>query len=501
MPHRGRTKGGKNIELSSEDHYVRKLANRIDGASQKVRKVILKALGFDDRDDPTREEVLSRIKKGVEDFDEIVRLAGGEKLPGCGAIVAVNVGYRPKRRIDDAALITEEQARRRLRLLNPLLYYIGERKGKTRHGKSRDGKPRKRWPGFVKEFFSVSPGDSQALINAVSVGLMTPTQLREFLRVLSLEVRDLVRKTTKLPGATAGLEAEMLVWHLEQGCLHCHIYARDIDITDPERSRLGLFGATTTATKGPKAERLTLNSLGISGVALRRHRAASHEAPATMFNRLVRDESGNVLKENGKAVSQPWLCTDWSVLETAEAKRAAKKLGSCWDVCVADYVDGFWKRVFSENRALKLCHDDGHRAWEESWANERAAKLKMIRIVAEAVLGPELAEDRGKIAELKQKNQCLTQEIEDIKPEWMYLPAEQLCEAVERIVRGDGRSEAVLLLDYFGRVSTAVRAHLRRLEKRGGTEGTYAREALAAIKAHDEILHGAPPIERARIKD
>ena len=360
MPTRGRTGRGKWFGLLPEDHYLRRLCNRIDGADQRARKEILAALGFDPAMDPTREEIVARVKDGIKDFDALVKLAG-EKLPGCGAIVPFAVGPRVAGGPDVTEALGEDQARAHLQALGAENFYF------TGRGVGHADQKKKRWPGFGKIMFSLSPGDSRALISAVKSGAMTPEAFRGHLRELSGQAAVLFRDSTRIGGAKRGCEARLVAWHLEQGCLHCHMWFSDIDIYDPARPRIGLFSTAGQAV-GAKP-RLTLNSLGIAGVALRRHRAAGHLAPVHVA------ESG--------------VKSDFSILEIAEFHRAGKGLGPCWDAQLSDAVDGFWAKVFSAANLVQHLKS-GHAAWAKDWQHKRATKIGQLRGIAKSVM-PTLA--------------------------------------------------------------------------------------------------------------
>jgi hypothetical protein len=328
--------------------------------------------------------VIERLAKGAVDFDELVRLAGGEKLPGCGAIVPFSVGSRPKAKNNQPKLLDEATAARRLRLLNNLHYYFRARTGEKKNGRERGGVKRT-WPGLPKALVTMSPGDSRALIDAVTAGAMTPAQLQQHLATLSKELRDAFRKATAF-GGKRGLEAEFCVWHLEQGCLHCHLYFRDIDVTDPKRSRLGLWGRTSKG-KEISRERLTLNGLGRTGVAMWRHREAGHQ-PKT-----------HVFKKTGKVVR------DWALLESSLESRAAKGLGECWDVVLSKHVDRFWAGVFA-TPGLKKHHENGHEAWAKDWVEKCTASLKALEEQASQILQPVL-EEKEKEKRAERRNTAL----------------------------------------------------------------------------------------------
>ena len=372
----GRTPGGRNADLSSEDHYLRKVVNKLDGASQSVRKAMLRSIGLES-ERVTRAEVIARLKVGVVDFDELVKLAGGERMPGCGAIIPVRVGFRPKARLDEPKVLNEATAARRLRLLNQLIFYLRARTGEKKNGKARQNLKRT-WPGFGKALVTMSPGDSKALIDAVTAGAMTPAQFQMHLSNLSKVLRDNFRKATALGGAR-GLEAELCVWHLEQGCLHCHLYFRDVDVTDPKRSRLGLFGRTSKG-KELSRDRLTLNSLGRSGVAMLRHKDAGHEPKLQIF-----EKTGLVVR-------------DWSVLDASLAHRKSKNLGESWDVLLSRRVDRFWAEVFS-TAGLKKHYENGHEAWAKAWQTDVRSQIK-------ALLADDLKKKDEELEEQKQQTQA-----------------------------------------------------------------------------------------------
>lgn len=381
---RGRTAAGRNPDLSPEDHYIRRLTNRIDGAVQREKKIIFSSLGIDEPK-PLREDVVKRLRKGVNAYEELAQSVGDERMPGCGAVVSIAVGYRPKAKVDAPKLLDEKQMARRLSLISNLNFYLRSRASE----KHRSGNPRvgfkKTWPGLPRLAVTLSPGDSKALVDAVQSGAMTPEQFRKHLCVLSKKLRDGFRKATALGGAR-GLEAEFCVWHLEQGCLHCHLYYREIDITDPQRSRLGLRGRTTKG-KEETRDRVTLNGLGMSGVTMWRHREAGHQPPPSQL-------------------AKGTLIRDWSVLDKTLAARKAKGLGECWDIVLSRHVDKFWAGVFSATPALLRCHQKGHDSWVKEWDTLRMEKYKMLKEKAGGLFKEELAEREA----LLEKNVQLEKE-------------------------------------------------------------------------------------------
>ncbi len=365
------------------------MVNKLDGATQREKKAIFRSVGLEP-EKASREDLISRLKVGIVDFDELVKLAGGERMPGCGAIIPVSVGFRPKAKRDEPKVLDEATAARRLRLLNQINFYLRARTGEVKNGKARQNLKRT-WPGFGKALLTMSPGDSKAVIEAVKSGAMTPAQFREYLAFLSKEVREKFRKATAFGGAK-GLEVEFCVWHLEQGCLHCHLYFRDVDITDPQRPRLGLFGRTSKG-KELSRERLTLNSLGRSGVAMFRHREAGHDPKIHLF-----EETGTLVR-------------DWDVLDIALAHRKSKNLGECWDVTLSRWVDQYWAKVFSSGGPeLKRCYDEGHAQWASEWASDCASVRKSIEAQVEELYHEVFAKKDAEREALLEKNVQLEKE-------------------------------------------------------------------------------------------
>lgn len=231
---------------------------------------------------------------------------------------------------------------------------------------------------------------SKVFQRALQEGKLGPEEFRKLLRVISKILRREFRRSTKYPGADRGLEVELVLWHLQQGALHCHVVFRK---ADEDQKRLGLIGSSG---------KLVWNELELALVAERRRRALDF-APTP------------------KILQSGHLVEDWSLLDrwtrsrvegddsSGKSRRARDRgLGEPWDMQLNDVVDLVLERfAFQRPTIWKIWQDEEEKAREE---NRKEFLLFRDR------LGISQREELGRLlAGAKEQVQALTEELKKVK--------------------------------------------------------------------------------------
>jgi len=213
---------------------------------------------------------------------------------------------------------------------------------------------------------------------------------RKLLRVISKILRREFRRSTKYPGADRGLEVELVLWHLQQGALHCHVVFRK---ADEDQKRLGLIG-----NRG----KLIWNELELALVAERRRRALEF-APIP------------------KILQSGHLVEDWSLLDrwtrsrvegddsSGKSRRARDRgLGEPWDMQVNDVVD-----LILEDFAIK--RPAIWKIWEEEEQKARQENQQEYEVFRDR-LGISKREELGRLlAGAKEQVQAAAEELKKME--------------------------------------------------------------------------------------
>lgn len=350
---RGRAKGS-----AKQKHYKNKKTNLVEGIEQDLRRA---KEDIDESIDSGPEP--KRVKGHDEDLD-LIRKAGGEKFPGCGTLILLDVGRHEGREgWTSAKIVSEARFDFRLDALHRANFYEVDRRDRPKVDGEWQKQPK--YPGLVRETTTSWAPYDRALKKAIEAKVLSPADFQAWLAQTTWLMAPLWEKATKFKGCRKGLEMECIAAHLQQGVLHIHPYSRDCDLET--HKRLGLFRSDG------KRSRLVLANLAPGDLGAWRQRKFGLK-PVPKWVPASKRKGGKFIPGH--------IVEDWSILDRA-LKGRRRRMGADENdekILPPDVVlANFWDGQIAELRAKRPELEVFFKAEEEEESARNVAEVAAAR--------------------------------------------------------------------------------------------------------------------------